>query len=75
MMQLYAISGWPQMRAIKGILRHTRLSRSRRHARPVIANYQNNKPVFAALQDYSPQAFQVRSGIFRDVLRAVAPEG
>jgi CubicO group peptidase (beta-lactamase class C family) len=26
-------------------------------------------------QDYSPQAFQVQSGIFRDVLRAVAPEG
>ena len=26
-------------------------------------------------QDYSPQAFQVQSGIFRDVLRAVSPSG
>jgi CubicO group peptidase (beta-lactamase class C family) len=26
-------------------------------------------------QDYSPRAFQVQSGIFRDVLRAVAPPG
>jgi CubicO group peptidase (beta-lactamase class C family) len=26
-------------------------------------------------QDYGPQAFQVQSGIFRDVLRAVAPAG
>ena len=24
-------------------------------------------------QDYSPQAFQVQSGIFRDVLRAISP--
>ena len=26
-------------------------------------------------QDYSPQAFQVQSGIFRDVLRAISPPG
>jgi len=26
-------------------------------------------------QDYSPQAFQVQSGIFKDVLRAIAPPG
>lgn len=24
-------------------------------------------------QDYSPQAFQVQSGVFRDVLRAIPP--
>ena len=26
-------------------------------------------------QDYSPQAFQVQSGVFRDVLRAISPPG
>jgi CubicO group peptidase (beta-lactamase class C family) len=26
-------------------------------------------------QDYSPQAFQVQSGIFRDVLRGISPPG
>src|ERR1700732_719318 len=26
-------------------------------------------------QDYSPRAFQVRSGIFRDVLRGISPPG
>jgi hypothetical protein len=26
-------------------------------------------------QDYSPQAFQVQFGIFRDVLRAISPPG
>jgi CubicO group peptidase (beta-lactamase class C family) len=26
-------------------------------------------------QDYSPQAFQVQSGMFKDVLRAISPPG
>jgi CubicO group peptidase (beta-lactamase class C family) len=26
-------------------------------------------------QDYSPQAFQVQSGVFRDVLRGISPPG
>jgi CubicO group peptidase (beta-lactamase class C family) len=26
-------------------------------------------------QDYSPQAFRVQSGVFRDVLRAISPPG
>jgi hypothetical protein len=26
-------------------------------------------------QDYGPRAFQVRSGIFRDVLRGISPPG
>jgi CubicO group peptidase (beta-lactamase class C family) len=26
-------------------------------------------------QDYSPQAFRVQSGIFRDILRAISPPG
>jgi hypothetical protein len=26
-------------------------------------------------QDYSPRAFQLQSGVFRDVLRAIPPPG
>ena len=42
-------------------------------AQPVVQAAAALKPTLRHYQDYSPQAFRVQTGIFRDVLRAISP--